>query len=189
MDFSNQIIPVSESSGGTGVGLVNGGETIHQGVEGAITLDISQLLGWTKTSFAINSNVTYVDAHFEGDRQQGGELLSGNVTPYAPNLLVNAAITLETYSGFGLRLGSNYVGKQYTDELNTATATPDGRTGLISAYHTVDANVFYQIKPWKTTFSIGIKNITDERYIVSRRPQGIRLGLPRLLTFGAELTF
>ncbi len=189
MNFSNQIIPVSESSGGTGAGLVNGGETVHQGIEGAVTFDISQMLGWTKNALTINTNTTYTDAHFEGDRQQGGELLSGNATPYAPNLLINSAITFETYSGLGIRFASNYVGDQYTDELNTVIASPDGRTGLIPTYHTIDGNVFYQIKPWNTRFSIGIKNITDERYIVSRRPQGIRLGLPRLVTFGAELTF
>jgi Fe(3+) dicitrate transport protein len=33
-----------------------------------------------------------------------------------------------------------------------------------------------------------IKNITDERYIVSRRPQGIRAGLPRFFTAGIELS-
>ena len=32
MDFSNQIIPISESSGGSGSGVINGGSTVHTGI-------------------------------------------------------------------------------------------------------------------------------------------------------------
>lgn len=46
MAFSNQVIPVSESSGGTGSGLVSGGETLHEGIETAVVMDISRWLSW-----------------------------------------------------------------------------------------------------------------------------------------------
>ena len=35
--------------------------------------------------------------------------------------------------------------------------------------------------------SISVKYLFDERYIVSRRPQGIRVGLPRFITMGLDL--
>jgi outer membrane receptor for Fe3+-dicitrate len=34
-----------------------------------------------------------------------------------------------------------------------------------------------------------IKNVTDERFITSRRPQGIRVGIPRFITAGYEFRF
>jgi Fe(3+) dicitrate transport protein len=42
LDFSNQVIPVSQSSGGTGAGLVNGGRTLHKGIEAGITFEVLQ---------------------------------------------------------------------------------------------------------------------------------------------------
>ncbi|MBK9737618.1 MAG: hypothetical protein IPO92_22740 [Saprospiraceae bacterium] len=74
MNFSNQVIPVSESSGGIGVGLINGGSTLHQGLESALQCNISEMMGWTKTTLLINSGVTYVDAHFTGDRIKTGKV-------------------------------------------------------------------------------------------------------------------
>jgi len=189
MNFSNQIIPVSESSGGTGTGLVNGGSTIHQGLESAFTINVSEMAGWSKTSLTFNTNITYIDAHFSGDRRKGGESLGGNTTPYAPSYLFNSSVTVETLGGFSFRLGSNIVSGQYANELNTYAATPDGRIGYIPAYHTLDGNVGYKVTKWNTAFTISVKNITNERYIVSRRPQGIRVGLPRWVTVGVEYNF
>ncbi|MBK8500717.1 MAG: TonB-dependent receptor [Saprospiraceae bacterium] len=189
MDFSNQIIPVSESSGGLGSGLVNGGSTIHQGVEGGLKMNISDLTGWSQTSVLFDFNLTGVDAHFSGDRHKNEVPLSGNSTPYAPKILINSALSIQHMGGLGLRLTTNYVGQQYADELNTIEASPDGRNGLIPAYHTFDGNVFYMHNAWNTTFTLGVKNLTNERYIVNRRPQGIRVGLPRWVHFGVEYRF
>ncbi|MFT6055108.1 MAG: Fe(3+) dicitrate transport protein [Roseivirga sp.] len=43
MDFSNQIIPVSESSGGAGAGLINGRETTHRELEATINFGLSEV--------------------------------------------------------------------------------------------------------------------------------------------------
>jgi len=189
MNFSNQIIPVSESSGGTGIGLVNGGSTLHQGVESALNISISEMAGWSETSLHFNTNVTYTDAHFTGDRQQDGESLNGKSTPYAPSMMVNSSILIESINGLVFRLGLNFVSGQYGDELNTQIPSADGKIGYISPYHTMDANIGYKINKWNTIFTLSMKNMTNERYIVSRRPQGIRLGLPRWITFAAQYTF
>ncbi|MBK8699002.1 MAG: TonB-dependent receptor [Saprospiraceae bacterium] len=189
MDFSNQVIPVSESSGGTGTGLVNGGQTLHQGIEAAFALQLSTLAGWTKTGLSIDANVTWSDAIFTGDRTKEGVRLAGNKTPYAPEWLVNSAITLELFNGFGARITGNYTGQQFADELNTIQASADGRNGLIPSFYTVDANAFYKIKNIGTTIQLSVKNLTDERYIASRRPQGIRVGLARFVSLGIEASF
>lgn len=189
MDFSNQIIPVSESSGGTGAGLINGGSTIHQGIEFMANLQIGRLLSLTSTAINLDANITLIDAHFTGDRQQGGEKLAGNRTPYAPNYIINSALTIETLAGFDFRLGANFIGNQFTDELNTVVPSANGRIGQIPAYFTMDGTVAYNVKKWNTTFSLAVKNITDERYLVSRRPQGIRVGLPRFISAGVAYKF
>ncbi|NND34030.1 MAG: TonB-dependent receptor, partial [Saprospiraceae bacterium] len=189
MDFSNQIIPVSESSGGIGSGLVNGGETMHRGVESAIQLDLSELAGWLESKLEFDLNTTFLNAEFIGDRTKDGSNLDGKSTPYAPKFLLNSALTFQNISGFGFRLTANYVGEQFADELNTVTPSPDGRNGIIPAFHTFDGNLFYSNERWNTTFTLSVKNLTNERYIANRRPQGIRVGLPRWINFGAEYRF
>ncbi|MFC0263949.1 TonB-dependent receptor domain-containing protein [Fontibacter flavus] len=189
MDFSNQVIPVSESSGGLGFGLVNGGATLNRGVEAAVVMDFSNLLGMRKTKLTYDINATYLRATFAEDRFINGVNINGNRTPYAPDWFVNSALTLQTESGFGLRLVGNFVGRQFGDELNTAEASVDGRIGVIPSYKVFDAVFSYEVSKWHSRFNLSIKNLTDERYIASRRPQGIRVGLPRFITAGYEFRF
>ncbi|MCC5929557.1 MAG: TonB-dependent receptor [Cyclobacteriaceae bacterium] len=189
MDFSNQIIPVSESSGGVGVGLVNGGATIHRGIEGALVVDIAQLAGFKKLAVEYDINMAYVDARFSEDRFKGEVNISSNRTPYAPEIFLSSALTVRSQSGFGGRVTGTYVGSQFTDELNTISPSANGRIGVIPSYFVIDANAFYLIEKWNTEFNISVKNLTDERYIVTRRPQGIRVGLPQLFTAGINFRF
>lgn len=188
MDFSNQIIPVSESSGGTGTGLVNGGSTLHKGIESGITATLSDLAGWTKARVELDAGITFTDARFTGDRMIGGNVLRGNRTPYAPQWLINSAFLVQLGPCFG-RLGVQYTGNQFSDELNTVAATPNGRTGLVPSYWTMDGNLGWKLKKHNMSFVLGLKNIGNERYIVSRRPQGIRVGLPRYVTFSIDFQF
>lgn len=189
MDFSNQVIPVSESSGGLGFGLVNGGATLNRGVEAAVVMDVSNLFGMSKTKLTYDINATYLRATFSEDRFLDGVNINGNRTPYAPDWFINSALTLQTESGFGLRLVGNFVGKQFGDELNTTESSIDGRIGVVPSYKVFDAVFSYEVSKWHSRFNLSIKNLTDERYIASRRPQGIRVGLPRFITAGYEFRF
>jgi len=189
MDFSNQIIPVSVSSGSTGVGLVNAGATFHRGVESAILVDLARLIGLKKIALTYDASTTFTNARFQGQRFAEGIDVSGNRTPYAPGILLNQALNFETNAGFGFRLTGNYTGEQFTDELNTRAASANGREGLIPSFHVWDAQVSYLVRSWDTRFNISLKNITDERYIASRRPEGIRVGLPRFITAGIDVKF
>lgn len=189
MNFSNQIIPVSESSGGVGFGLVNGGATLNRGVETALVFDFSKLLGFTRTKLTYDINATFVKATFNEDRFVGGVNINGNRTPYAPDRLINTALTLETNSGFGIRLAGNFVSEQFGDNLNTVAPSVDGRIGVIPAYQVFDAVFSYNVSKWNSRFNFSIKNLTDERFIASRRPQGIRVGIPRFITAGYQFKF
>jgi Fe(3+) dicitrate transport protein len=189
MDFSNQIIPVAESAGGVGFGVVNAGATRHQGIETAIAIDISQLLSSRKWSILYDLNLTYVDAYFSEDRFVSDVNINRNRTPYAPEWLLNSSISVESTSGFGARLTANSIGKQFADELNTIESSMDGRIGEIPSYFVIDAVMSYKVARWNSNFNLSVKNITDERYISTRRPQGVRVGLPRLVTAGFEFKF
>jgi Fe(3+) dicitrate transport protein len=189
MNFSNQVIPVAESAGGVGFGLVNGGATLNRGVETAAVFDLSNLFGMSRVSLTYDVNATFLRATYSEDRFIDGVNINGNRTPYAPNWFLNSALTLRTEGGFGLRLVGNFVGEQFGDELNSVAASPNGRIGLVPAYRVFDAVFSYDVEKWNSRFNLSIKNLTDERYIATRRPQGIRVGIPRFITAGYEFRF
>ena len=188
MDFSNQVIPVAESAGGTGAGLVNGGSTIHGGVEMAFVADFAKWLNKSRYHVIWDGGITLVDSRFSEDRYVASEgervNIKGNKTPYAPAVFANTSLLFSSDTGLSLRITTNHVGEQFTDVLNRVQPSANGRSGLINSYTVIDANLSYYLKKWGTTFTVSGKNLTDKRYIVTRRPQGIRLGLPRMITVG-----
>jgi len=189
MDFSNQIIPVAESAGNVGFGVVNAGATFHRGIESAMIFDISNLFGMSRVKVTYDVNATLLRSTFAADRFKGDVNINGNRTPYSPEWFINSAITVQTNSGFGLRLAGNFVGNQFTDELNSVNPSVDGRIGLIPSYKVFDAVFSYDVSQWNSRFNFSIKNLTDERFITTRRPQGIRVGIPRFITAGYEFRF
>lgn len=192
MDFSNQIIPISASSGGSGTGFVNGGETMHIGAETGIRFDIHQLL---RTSYIISLSAysTYVSSTYSGDRfitiSNQTINLNGNELPYAPDFTFTGAFELVTQFGLGLDLSATYVGEQFTDELNTSQTSPSGETGKMPSFITMDFTASYLISDINSNIYFSVKNLFDERYIASRRPQGIKVGIPRFISAGIEITF
>jgi len=192
MDFENQIIPVSISSGQlNATGLANGGETNHTGVEWGIELDISEILALKRHQFQFDLSATYARSIYAADRWVGSEQINvkGNRLPYAPEWTIWAGIYADLDFGFGFHLNASFVDAQFTDELNSILPNPNGRTGLIESRMVLDAGICYKTKKYPLTLRLNAKNLTNARYIASRRPQGIRLGLPRFITGGVDISF
>jgi Fe(3+) dicitrate transport protein len=196
LDFSNQIIPVSESSGGVGQGLsglINGGETRHLGLETSVDANIGKILDLA-TGIQFATSVTYTNATFSSDRfvNIGGgntENIKGNKLPYAPELLVNTRFDVQFPFGLGLGLNGTYIAKQYGDTQNLEIGSNDGRQGSIPAYFVLNGSLSYKLPQLENAnLSLSVKNLFDERYIVSRRPQGIRVGLPRFVSLGFDIS-
>ena len=189
MDFLNQVVQSSVTAGNS-TGLVNGGATRHIGIEAAFMYDIAKHAGWNNYKLAIEAAFTYQYVRYSNDRYvvQGSDTidLKNNQLPYAPSIMANASVTLQTAFGLGLRFSGNYVGQQFTDELNTVLPTADGRIGLIPGYFTLDGNASYKIPKIRTTVRLSVKNMTDNRYIASRRPMGIKVGIPLFIMAGFE---
>jgi Fe(3+) dicitrate transport protein len=187
--FSNQVIPVSESSGAAGFGLINGGETTYQGIEGSVVADFGRIFNFDKYTLLLDINYTWVDARFAGDRIFQGESVVGNRTPYAPELLLNSSLTFEAATGWSIRFTVTHVGDQFTDPVNSIAPAANGRNGLIESYTIVDASLIVPIGNTGWVVNGAVKNLMDERYIVSRRPQGIRVGMHRFVTAGLTYQF
>jgi Fe(3+) dicitrate transport protein len=191
MNFDNQIIPISQSSGSSNAtGLVNGGKTTHIGLEGSVQVDLGNAFSW-KHSLTIGSNFTYVNSKYAADRfiTSGADKINvrDNKLPYAPSFIWNGNIGFEAKKGFGVRLYANYVSEQFADELNTVMASANGRIGKIDSRMIFDGTAYYQVNK-KLSFNISAKNLGDKRYIASRRPEGIKVGMPSFVTVGAGLT-
>jgi Fe(3+) dicitrate transport protein len=105
MDFSNQIVNQALSGG---ISKTNGGQSLHQGAEGA--------LGYAITSaWSVLVNATYIPvAEFKGGTL--GPI--GNRIPYTPKLTGNLGLN---YSKNGLKsfLNAYHVSSQYADSANT----------------------------------------------------------------------
>lgn len=187
LDFSNQVIPVSVSSGGSGTGLTNGGKTLHQGFESSIGVDLTSIFN---LNFGLNytGNVTISSSKYNSDRFVSSVNVNGNKLPYAPEFLFNNSLHLQFLQSLSATLGINKVGKHFGDELNTEESSPNGEIGKIPSYTIFDLTLKYSLDYYNSQIFIAVKNLTDERYIASRRPQGIKVGLPRFISAGFELT-
>lgn len=195
LDFSNQIIEPSLSAGSVAqASLANQGQTRHRGVEAGFSLDIGKAFG-APFSLVAGGNHTYVDAAFAGNRflrRAAGDTVNirGNALPYAPRSRQSVALQFEHPLGIDVRLAGLFVGRQFADNFETAAAAPNGRVGVIPAYRVYDATARAPLggSAWPKLI-VSVKNLTSATYIASRRPEGIKPGLPRLVSVGAEWAF
>lgn len=194
LDFSNQIIPPSLSSGSVAQArLANQGETRHVGLESAVGVDLGALMRWP---FALTAEAkhTYVQTEFSADRfirDARGETVNvrGNRLPYAPENLLVLEFGLDHPSGLNVQLDGIYVDEKFTDNFETLAPLPNGRNGRVPAYSVWNLATSYRLPVSGLTVFGTVKNLFDETYIASRRPQGIKPGLPRWMNLGVRVAF
>jgi Fe(3+) dicitrate transport protein len=185
MDFENQIIPAAQSGGATTT-LVNGGETLHQGIETNLRVDYGALLGWSATVYTDVRFMHLADAKFTRNT-----LFGGNRLPYAPENTFSFLVGYRHRRGLGLQLDATYIGDQFADNNQTIAPTADGTIGLVPSYTLWNLNADYtiqrervQVRPY-----FSVKNLSDRVYIASRAPQGIQPGLFRQVNVGLRFSF
>ena len=174
MDFSNQIVNQALSGG---ISKTNGGQSLHQGAEGA--------LGYAITSaWSVLANATYIPvAEFKG----GALGPIGNRIPYTPKLTGNLGLN---YSKDGLKsfLNAYHVSSQYADSVNTVEESNDGKKGLIPAFTTLNWSVVYSPQKHLKLFGI-VRNLFDKKFISGRSPDGIFPGAERNFELGLAYQF
>ena len=114
---------------------------------------------------------------------------------------------IEHIRGLGMSLSGYFTGSQFTDALNTedvyewlelagadntyryVQATENGRLGSIDPFFVAMASAWYDHSKSGIGINMAVKNLFDERYIASRRPQGIKVGMPRTISIGIKYSF
>jgi len=193
LDFSNQIIAPTEASGivdpnALERGLVNAGQTRHMGVETSLVVDPATLLDWG-FELPLMVNYTYTYAVF-GDSWKEG--IEGNRLPYAPEHMLAGQARFVHDSGLSLQGNVHWMSEQYHDIFNTRDAAIDGTNGVIDGRTLIDARVafnFRNVVGQDLEVYVMGKNLTDERYIAARAPQGIQPGMFRQILGGVRGTF
>lgn len=180
MDFSNQIVPQSES-GGVGATVTNAGETMNRGIEGGLGYDFGS--GWS-----VDANATYLPtAKYSSAKIVGGIDRKGNRLPYAPELVANLAVNYRT-GAFKGSLVASHVSEQFVDAENTRAESTDGRRGEIPSYTTFNLSGHYALsKQWRVFGTV--RNLFDRQYIASRNPDGIFPGAERNFEIGMSYKF
>ena len=180
-DYDNLVGTVTDSTGGGGqIGdQFDGGEVIISGLElstgysfGLGNFDIPVGLKYTWTTRAEFRNA------FDSDFDPWGEVAVGDHLPYIPEHQFRATGGIE-HQRFRVNLAANYVGR---------TRTKAGRDAY-DPQETIESHFVWDvIASWNFTENLStyvkIDNLLDEVYIASRRPAGVRPGLPRTAYIG-----
>ncbi|MDP2318247.1 MAG: TonB-dependent receptor [Acidobacteriota bacterium] len=192
LDYSNQVVPAS-LAGGVGSALTNGGQTLHQGVEGGVDADWREVRGTRHDLYARVSYTWLPIARFEGVRTSNvpgfsGISVTGNRLPYAP--VTTASITTGYRHALGLdvQLEAQHVADQFADDLNTVVGSPDGQRGLIPAHTYLNLAVSWHLPRRGASVFLAVKNLDDRLFIVDRS-RGILPGHPRLVQVGTSWRF
>ena len=164
---------------GADTNLSDAGATNILGVESAFTVAFQELLQ-LPLLVDFSGKYTFSRATFRHGP------LAGNFLPYAPLHTASANLDVEHASGFGGQVAWSFVGKQYTDGTNTQGEDITGAAGALSPWTIVDATVHYHHRPSGLTLRLTAKNLLDETYIQSRRPNGIFPGGFRQLMAGVR---
>jgi Fe(3+) dicitrate transport protein len=193
MDFDNQIVPTSVA-GGIGASLTSAGKTLHQGLEVSARGSFKDMGLMADNDLYFRFALTWVaDASYEGARFSNitgfsKTSVSGNRLPYAPELLLNAALGYSFGDWAQVQAEYVFTDKIYTDDLNTVAVSANGQQGVIPATSIWNATLNVTPKDWKVGFFVTVKNVFDEETIVDRA-RGILPGSPRLVQGGISAQF
>jgi Fe(3+) dicitrate transport protein len=195
LDFSNQIIEPSLSGGTPSqLAFANQGRTRHTGAEASASLDLGMLTG-ASYSLLVSGSYSITKAEFSAERvmlSSGGVEVDvkGNRLPYAPAHTAQFAADFMHPVGVGVRFDLVSVGSQFTDNFETVAGSANGRSGVVPSYTVMNVAGSFEL-PFASGVELttGVRNLTDHKYMVSRRPEGIRVGTPRVITAGVRLQF
>lgn len=187
-DYSNLLGTDLAAAAGGGTGdLFNAGEVETKGLEFQVTYDLLSTQKQSAFSLPLSLIYTYTDATFQNDFgsdfEGWGEVEAGDKFPYLANNQFTFILGLEHH-----HLNINLSGR-YMDEMRTAPGQGDIPTNeKTDSYFVLDASASYMLHKNVALFA-NATNLTDQVYVVSRRPAGLRPGLVRMCNVGLKATF
>jgi Fe(3+) dicitrate transport protein len=182
-DYQNLLGSDLASSGGTGsTDQFNGGESIIYGIEYEM---VYNPLGKSRTPYAlpITFNYTYTNATFQNDFESEfdpwGSVETGDEMPYIPQHQFAFNVSFE-HRKFNINYSSKFVSEMRTVAGQGTISDPE----MIPAYYVGDISANVKLNKF-LTLQGSVFNIFNNVYAVSRRPAGLRPGMP--LSFRAGL--
>lgn len=187
-DYRNLLGSDLSAAGGTGTGdLFNAGKVETKGLELQLSYDIAALYQHWQFSLPLAIAYTYTDATFKNSFvssfEDWGTVNAGDEFPYlAQNQLTVSA-------GIEHRLFSFNLSGRYMDAMRTAP----GQGAMIAsektdAYFVLDASASCNLQKNISIFA-SATNLSNEVYVVARRPAGLRPGMPRAFNIGLKANF
>ncbi len=187
-DYDNLLGSDLAGVGGSGSGdLLNGGHVEVKGVEYSARYDLSAVTSVQRYSFPVTAAYTFTDAQFKNslnsDYEPWGTVSIGDELPYLPRhqFSFSGGITSQEWQ---LDVTGKYNGKVRTVAGQGTIITMQS----VDSHFTLDANLEYTLTGNSRLYT-GVKNAFDTTYIVSRRPAGVRPGLPRTFLIGLKTDF
>lgn len=187
-DYDNLLGSDLAAAGGAGTtDLFNGGRALTRGVEMEIAFDLLSFSTLDQFRLPLTLVYTYTDGsfqnNFDSDFDAWGSIEVGDELPYLANNQFSFGLSLE-HRKFDINLSGRYM-----DQMRT---TPGQGAFIASestdAYFVLDASANYQLHRNFGLF-VNMTNISNEVYVVSRRPAGLRPGMPRAFNAGVKARF
>lgn len=186
-DYKNLLGADLTASGGTGSNeLFNGGAAKSYGIEFQINYDILNN-STTELRMPVQLSYTYTDAEFLtsfASEFEGWETVNeGDELPYLAHNQLSMTLGIE-YSRFSFSINGRYMDAMRTEPGQGAISEKQ-RT---DSYFVSDLSASFLVRKYISVFT-NVLNISDEKYIVARRPAGLRPGIPRAINAGIKLLF
>ena len=183
-DYKNLLGSDMASSGGAGTGdQFNGGESIIYGLEYEMVYN-PLVKRNSRFSLPISLNYTYTNATFQNDFESEfeawGSVRIGDEIPYIPRHQFAVNLSFE-HKRYNINYSSKFVGDMRT----VAGQGTIEDAELIPAYYVGDLSANVILNKYLTVQG-SIINIYNNTYAVSRRPAGLRPGMPMSFRIGIK---
>ena len=186
-DYGNLLGSDLAAAGGGGTGdLFNGGEVKAKGIEFQMQYE---LLAASTQGFSLPLSVvyTYTDAvflnAFESDFEGWGEVARNDELPYLAHHQCAVVLGIEHHT-FSVHVSGRYMDAMRTQP-GQGEILANEKTDM---YFVCDASANYKVHQHLSLF-INSTNLTDQIYVVARRPAGLRPGMPRAFNAGVKAVF
>jgi len=186
-DYENLLGADLAATGGTGsADLFNGGKVATKGLEFQMAYDLlaASGKGW---SLPVNLVYTFTDAtfqsSFDSEFEGWGQVKSGDNLPYLAHHQLALLLGLSNE-----KLSFNLSGRYQSAMRTQAGSGPIPANEKTDAFFVTDASASYRLHP-NIAFFASVTNATDEVFVVSRRPAGLRPSMPRAFMAGMKVGF
>jgi Fe(3+) dicitrate transport protein len=186
-DYDNLLGADLAAAGGNGTtDLFNGGQVKTKGIEFQLTYDLltPKESGW---NLPVTVVYTFTDAifqtSFDSEFEGWGGVEAGDELPYIARHSAAVVLGLEN-KRLSLNLSTRY---------QSAMRTQAGQDSIpenekTDAFFVTDASASYLVHPRIALYG-SVTNLTDETFVVARRPAGLRPSLPRAIMAGMKVNF